>query len=817
MFFLANIWLCSMIERECGMGALCMESTRKNTSKKEIPISVRNLVEFVLKSGDLDNRRGGKRDMDAMQEGSRIHRKIQKRMGPEYTAEVPLSILVPIVREGMEFSLKIEGRADGVIQNTEKSPIEEDKADVTIDEIKAMYMDLSFVKEPFGEHLAQAKCYAYMYAMLHDKNSMGVQLTYCNIETEVIKYFEYQYDFLELSEWFFKVVEEYGKWAAWQLKWAEERDQSIKGLEFPFSYRAGQKQLVTDVYKTIIRDKRLFIEAPTGVGKTISTVFPTIKSMGEGFVQKIFYLTAKTITRTVAEETLSILKKSGLSLKSVTITAKDKVCVLDKPDCNPDACDRAKGHYDRVNDAVYDLLTNENEVTRDLVNEYAKKHMVCPFEMSLDLTNFSDMIICDYNYAFDPNVSLRRFFAGDKKQDFAFLIDEAHNLVERARQMYSAILYKKDFLVVKNLVKDKDKKLAKALGVCNSDLLKLKRECENIEKQENITDFVLHLLRLMTLFEEYFEENKGEEECVMLFLTIMHFLNIYEIYDDKYITYTDYDEENEFRMKLLCMDPSVNLGRCLDKIKSAIFFSATLLPIHYYKEQLGGREEDYAVYAKSPFLQENRMILFGTDVSTKYTRRNQREYEKIGEYIFNFVNGKMGNYMVFFPSYQMMYRIEEALGGRLDGLIVQKDRMTEAERENFLGNFTASPSEQKVGFCVMGGIFSEGIDLKHDRLIGTVIVGTGLPMVGNERELFREYYEEKKGRGFDYAYLYTGMNKVLQSAGRVIRTMEDRGAILLLDERFLTNQYTDLFPREWFPYEVVDRKSIKGKLEEFWT
>jgi len=164
-----------------------------------------------------------------------------------------------------------------------------------------------------------------------------------------------------------------------------------------------------------------------------------------------------------------------------------------------------------------------------------------------------------------------------------------------------------------------------------------------------------------------------------------------------------------------------------------------------------------------------------------------------------------------------MYRIEEALGGRLDGLIVQKDRMTEAERENFLGNFTASPSEQKVGFCVMGGIFSEGIDLKHDRLIGTVIVGTGLPMVGNERELFREYYEEKKGRGFDYAYLYTGMNKVLQSAGRVIRTMEDRGAILLLDERFLTNQYTDLFPREWFPYEVVDRKSIKGKLEEFWT
>lgn len=777
---------------------------------KNINISVRNLVEFILKSGDLDNRRSGK-GQTAMQEGSRIHRKIQKRMGSEYSAEVPLSIEIPISRDEVDFLLKIEGRADGVIKKEGETP------SVVIDEIKAMYMDISFLSEPITEHLAQAKSYAYIYAFLHKQESMGVRLTYCNIETELIRYFEYSYTYKELQDWFLHIVEEYGKWAAWQLKWVEKRDLSIKQLDFPFLYRPGQKQLVTDVYKSIIREKRLFIEAPTGVGKTISTVFPTIKAMGEGHITKIFYLTAKTITRTVAEETAQILKNKGLILKSVTITAKDKVCILDKPDCNPISCERAKGHYDRVNDAVYDLLTNENEITRELVDSYAKKHMVCPFEMNLDTSNFSDMVICDYNYAFDPNVFLRRFFGGDKKQDYAFLIDEAHNLVERARQMYSAILYKKDFLTVKRLVKDEDKKLTKAIDSCNSHMLKLKRECETVERLTVITDFILLLLRLMTLFEEYFTQTKSHNEEVFLFyLNIWHFLNIYEIYDDKYITYTDYDEEEEFRIKLLCMDPSANLGRNLDKIKTAIFFSATLLPIHYYKEQLGGREEDYAVYAQSPFQSENRRIMVGSNVSTKYTRRNKKEYEKIADYIIGFTGVKTGNYMVFFPSYQMMNQIAEVIEGRLDGLVVQKNQMTEGEREEFLSEFVEEPLRSHIGFCVMGGIFSEGIDLKYDRLIGVVIVGTGLPMVGNERELFREYYDEKKNEGFDYAYLYPGMNKVLQSGGRVIRTTEDKGAVLLLDERFLNSQYTQLFPREWFPYEIVNEEKMKEILTEFW-
>jgi Rad3-related DNA helicase len=817
-----------------------METKKEN----QVKISVRNLVEFILRSGDLDNRTGGRRELDAMQEGSRIHRKIQKQMGANYSAEFPLSITIPMEQNNLVFDLTIEGRADGIISNQEEGP------SIIIDEIKGVYKELSHMEEPVAVHLAQVKCYAYIYAKQYEHEQIGVRLTYCNLETENIRYFEEVFVFIELEQWFNNLIKEYGKWAAWQINWKKKRNASIKNVDFPFDYRPGQKDLVTNVYKTILRDKRLFIEAPTGVGKTISTVFPAVKAMGEGLAGKIFYLTAKTITRTVAEETYHKLMERGLLLKSITITAKDKICILDKPDCNPAACQRAKGHYDRVNEAVFDLLNQQDAISRELVLECAAKHEVCPFEMCLDVTLWADSIICDYNYAFDPNVYLRRFFQGEKKNDYIFLIDEAHNLVDRAREMYSAVLYKKDFLSVKRLIKvgrtdqgggvplggkmaligsgmsmgnrtgiGKSSAMEKRLEACNADLLKLKRECDNCRQVESITDFVYHLMRLMTEYEEYLADYKGteeKEELLQLYMDVRHFMNIYELYNDKYITYTDYNEDGEFRIKLLCMNPADNLNICLERGKSAVFFSATLLPIQYYKEQLGGREEDYAVYAPSPFEQSNRIVLIGRDVSTKYTRRSKKEYEKILNYIKGFTEARKGNYMVFFPSYQMLNQVAELAEGHIDGLVVQKISMTEVEKEEFLQDFIIEPETTRVGFCVMGGIFSEGIDLKNDRLIGAVIVGTGLPMVCNERELFKDYYDNRSANGFDYAYLYQGMNKVLQSAGRVIRTMEDKGAILLLDERFLQRQYSDLFPREWYPNMVVDTTLMREYLKEFW-
>lgn len=778
-----------------------------------IKISVRNIVEFIMKSGDLDNT-FTRRDPDAMQEGSRLHRKIQKRMGTEYQAEVPLSITIPVSQEEIRFDLVIEGRADGIIKR-----LEDFSPRVTVDEIKCVYSPLQQIVEMIPVHRAQAMCYAYIYATQHDLNEIEVQLTYCHIESEAIKQFQEIFSFEQLEGWFSILTSEYCKWASWQVRWREVRNESIKQVEFPFEYRPGQRELVTGVYRTIIRDKKLYIEAPTGVGKTISTVFPTMKAMGEGFLSKIFYLTAKTITRTVAEDTFQLLADLGSQMKIVTITAKEKICILDKPNCNPVSCIRAKGHFNRVNDAVYDLLTKETRISRSLIEEYATKHTVCPFEMSLDVTNWSDAIICDYNYVFDPNVYLRRFFNDERKQDYVFLVDEAHNLVDRAREMYSAVLTKQDFLEVKKKIKDKSKNLAKRLDACNEVLLRYKRQCDDCAVLEEVGDLVIPLLRLMTEFEEFnkeFGDFEGREELSQLYFDVKQFLAIHDIFDEDYIIYADYGENQSFRVKLLCMNPSRNLLSCLNKGKSAIFFSATLLPIHYYREQLGGTKEDYAIYTPSPFDPNNRLLLIGKDVSTKYTRRSVKEYQKIVDYIERFVNAKTGNYLVFFPSYQMMSTIYELAVTRISGIIMQKASMSELEREEFLSQFTLLPAESKIGFCVMGGIFSEGIDLTNDRLIGAIIVGTGLPLVCNERELFRGYYDAKNDTGFDHAYLYPGMNKVLQSAGRVIRTMQDKGAILLLDERFLTSQYKSLFPREWEDVKIVNCTTLTDELMKFW-
>lgn len=794
---------------------------------REIRISVRYLVEFILRSGDLASSRT-RSDPDAMQMGSRMHRKIQKRMGANYSAEVPLSITVPATVEDITFELTIEGRADGVIcNNTIRDDFsvlvfeEEDNnpPEITIDEIKGVYRDLSHITEPVGVHRAQAMCYAYIYAAKYDHQRIGIRLTYCNLETEQLKYFDETFTFEQLSEWFENLVTEYIKWAAWQIKWTEKRNAQIKALDFPFEYRDGQKELVTGVYKAILRKKKLFIEAPTGVGKTISTVFPSVKAMGEGLVEKIFYLTAKTITRTVAEDTFKLLGNNGVNLKVITLTAKEKLCILDKPSCNPEECPRAKGYFDRINDAVYDLLTTENDISREYVEEYALKHCVCPYEMSLDVSLWSDVIVCDYNYVFDPNVSLRRYFAIDKQSDYVFLIDEAHNLVDRARDMYSAVLFKDDFLEVKRFIRDTKPKLAKLIDSCNNDLLKLKRACDEFEVLDNVDGLCMHLISLMTEFDLFLQEGistDGEEEIIRLYLDVRHFLNMYEIHDDKYTIFTDYEEER-FRLKLQCMDPSRNLLNCMEKGRSSVMFSATLLPIQYYMEQLGGKkEEDYAVYAPSSFPVVNRLIMVGNDVSTKYTRRNEREYRKICDYIKAFTESRVGNYMVFFPSYQLLQTIAELAFNELDGLVIQSNNMTESEREMFLDQFVDEPVSSRIGFCVMGGIFSEGIDLRSDRLIGVVIVGTGLPMVCNERELFRGYYDEKSNSGFEYSYLYPGINKVLQSGGRVIRTKDDRGAILLLDDRFMQKQYYNLFPREWFPNITVNLNSMKKALDDFW-
>lgn len=842
---------------------------------QELHTSVRNLVEFILRGGDIDNR-SGRMITDAMMEGSKIHRKIQRSMGENYQAEVPLALTI----EAEEYMLVIEGRADGIAygefpnQNSEKEVYTQDtfldrtgKSEemVYIDEIKGVYRNVATMEAPVYVHKAQAMCYAYIYALQNHLDQIGVQMTYCNLDTEDVKLFQEVFAWDALADWFGNLIAEYRKWADWQIMWRRKRQESIQNLEFPYPYREGQRKLVGDVYRTIRRGKNLFLQAPTGVGKTISTIFPAVKAVGEELADRIFYLTAKTITATVAKETFGLLREQGYQAKIIQLTAKEKLCLCgntaieqevadqDNPypdfpqiklECNPQNCPYAKGHFDRVNDAVFELLQASDLFTREEILAQARKHRVCPFELSLDVATWCDNILCDYNYVFDPNVYLKRFFQDSSKEKYLFLVDEAHNLVDRSREMYSATLYKEDILAVKKIMKPHNQAIARTLDKCNKAMLDFKRECENYSVCESVGVLTFYLMRLVSQMEEFFEKPRefpDKKTVLDFYFELRNFVNIYDLVDENYVIYDEMQEDGRFMIKLFCVDPSKNLQKCIDKSVSTIFFSATLLPINYYKRLLSTKEDNYAIYAQSTFDETQRLLAFGRDVSTKYTRRGPAEYEKIARYIRAAIRSKKGNYMVFFPSYKMMQDVydvfvrveresdtrngvavsgeqniaEESLEESLT-IIMQHSNMNEAEREEFLQAFEQEDGGTLVAFCVMGGIFGEGIDLKNDRLIGAVIVGTGLPQISNEREILKQYYDKQGLSGFDYAFRYPGINKVLQAAGRVIRTQEDRGIIVLLDERFLQSDYNALYPREWKNRIVGNVETVDAEICKFW-
>lgn len=793
----------------------------KGNTVEGIRLSVRSLVEFILRSGDIDNRRGGAMEKDAMQVGSRMHRKIQGRMGGDYRAEVPLKYEA----DCGSYTITIEGRADGIFT---------EKEEVVIDEIKGVYRNLERMEEPDQVHLAQAKCYAYIYGSQMELKRIQVQMTYVNLESEEIRHFRESYQVEELESWFLHLIQEYRKWSDYQLQWKNIRQESIHGCAFPYPYREGQRELAAAVYRTIQRRKKLFIQAPTGVGKTLSTLYPAIQAVGQELGDRIFYLTAKTITRTVAQEAFQILQEKGLQCKAITLTAKEKICLCEETECNPERCRYAQGHYDRVNDAVYELLCDSEllNITREVLRDHARKWMVCPFEMSLDVSLWVDAVICDYNYVFDPRAKLKRFFAEGNKGDYIFLIDEAHNLVERGREMFSASLYKEDFLEVKRFLKPYSKKAERALESCNRYLLGLKRECEEYALLSNIDTFIFSLLNVSAALEQLLEDKESvmnrpmadpeaelqKKNVLDFYFQVTAFLAIYEELDDSYEIYCQM-EDGKFKLRLFCIHTARKLEECLEKGKSAIFFSATLLPVRYYMELLSQTTEDYAVYAKSTFDPMRKKVLLGLDVSSRYTRRGWKEYMRIARYILKMMEEKEGNYLIFFPSYKMLSDVAECFEEiRPDNIEVlqQSSYMKEEEREVFLKAFAVGRERSLAGFCVMGGVFGEGIDLKEERLIGACIVGTGLPQVCTEREILKNYYDRRGEDGFAYAYRYPGMNKVMQSAGRVIRTETDRGIILLLDERFAQYQYKQTFPREWEGYEHCNLGNVSAKIKEFW-
>lgn len=753
-------------------------------------ISVRELVSYVYRTGSIDERF---QTNTALVEGTAIHQEIQKKYKESDQSEVFLEYEY----EKDNIQLHIQGRCDGLLES-EEGPI--------IDEIKSTARELDEIEETTHPvYWAQAKGYAFIYATNEELNHIQVQLTYVQKRTKEKKRFLHTYTYEELSMFMEDTINEYSSYARILLHIREQKRQTIPELSFPFpSYREGQRKLAGSVYRTVEEKRNLFAQAPTGIGKTISTLFPAIKALQLDDMDRIYYLTAKTITRATAEEALLRMKEMGLQLRSVTLTAKDKICFQEETICQPDYCSFADGYYDRINGAVVDILLNETQMTRPIIEHYARKHRICPFEFSLDLTDVVDVIIGDYNYIFDPRVSLKRLMP-DRKKKTALLVDESHNLVERAREMYSASIRQQSYVTVTEDWRGENDSLVKAAMAIERDLHRFYSSKEEHIRLENVPgELEENIERFLAEAESILQDDaEGEraERLVDVYFESQRFMKILEFVNEHYRIIGESTPEGNFTLKLFCLDPSHVLKETTKTFRSGIFFSATLSPFAYYKEMLGGTKDDYILHLPSPY-DSSQIDVMITPLSTRYKSRSHTLTE-LARRLQHQVEEHQGNHLFFFPSYQYMEMVYHEFRKLSEVDAVMQERgMDEDRREDFLAQFEVGG--RLVGFAVLGGIFSEGVDLRGNRLNGVAVVGIGLAPRSFEKELIKEYFNEKGRNGYDYAYVYPGMNKVLQAGGRLIRSEADHGAIQLVDDRFLSKKYLQLLPEDWENYRILN-------------
>ena len=773
----------------------------------EYHLSVREFVEFLYQSGDLM--------MTSLSNeraliGSRLHRQLQQQAPIGYQREVYLKIQ----KQVDDITFIIDGRADGIFT---KDQI------VYIDEIKTTYKAKEDITDDTFVHWAQAYCYGYIYLVKAQLDTIGIQLRYVQIETNEIITFTQIKTKDELTAFFDDCLAQYMKWAKLAKSLQEDSATSLQQLIFPFdSYRKGQRHFAVSVYKAILHHQTLFAQAPTGIGKTISTLFPSLKAIGEQKAKKIFYLCAKNITATVAIDTIHLLLQQDVHFKSVIIRAKDKMCMLEERNCDPTHCPYAKGYYNRNKEALYEILHTYDIMDSKAFLDYGQKYTICPFELSLDASLYADVIICDYNYVFDPRVYLKRFFL--EPDDFIFLVDEAHNLVDRGRSMYSAAFFKSDCL--------------KTLKNLNEDAYKVKHQIHailyEIKKIEDFLDTSPHtfvkednipLLEVLETFittcNSYFQAHMNEKTNEILqdfYFTINNYLRISDFYDENFVMYYAKEEDDDIYIKQYCLNPCHPLLNCLKNSISTIFFSATLSPIAYYRDVLCPKEDLLYIQLPSPFLKAQVKVIVNNTISTKYRNRNA-SILAIVQNIYASVTPKAGNYIVFCPSYRYMQQIAEEFMHQYPEieLSIQSSMMSEDEKQAYLASFEKT-TQLHIYFCVLGGMFAEGIDLKADRLLGSIIVGVGLPQLDPQLDMMKEHFDKEASVGYAYAYQYPGMNKVLQAAGRVIRSSSDKGIIVFLDERFTTPFYDALFPDLYKPYEIIQTpQKLYTRIASFWN
>ena len=747
--------------------------------------AVKEVATFLYSSGDLTNEFF---QNHSQIDGKKAHQHLQRL----YNDDSKKEYYIKYTFDFLEDEITIHGYIDGVLLID---------GNVVLEEIKSTREDLKNIDLDYHkEHLAQLKLYGYLYGLLNEMDRIDLRLTYISVDDYKTKYFNISYPLSELEDFFFNSIRDYTRWHQILSDASNLKLDTLRNITFPFqNKRKGQNELMKATYLTMESNSILYAIAPTGIGKTMATIFSTLKSMKKAN-EKLFYLTAKTIGREVAIDSFRMLQSKGLKLHAIVISSKAKSCASGMAHCDPDKCPYAKGYFSKLRQAIEDIYNNEILYTQERVFEYAMKYGICPFEFSLDLSYFCDAIICDYNYVFDPKAHLIRYF-DDSEYLPKILCDEAHNLVDRSKDMYSAELDSLLPLRIEEKLSSYDNTITKTVKSFYNELKKYE-ELINEDLffySHMLDDSLISTLRsLIQKSELVLADNKDikdRDEILNDYFLIKDFVDTSEFYEDSHMYIVKKIEDNHYQIIIKCADASNFIYDTVKKkTKGIVFFSATLFPLKYYMDLLTKGNGKY-INLPSPFPQENLNLIIKDNVSTRYKDR-ESTIEDITLVIENLVNSKKGNYIAFFPSYKYIEMVLNHINIEDSEVIIQRPNMDDKERDKIFNKFK-NTKKAHLGLFVLGGSFSEGVDFQGDLLNGVVIVGVGLPMVNIENNIIKEYFEEKYGAGFDYAYTYPGFNKVVQAAGRVIRSEKDRGVVILVDERYKYQIYKSLMPDFW--------------------
>ena len=743
-------------------------------------VSVRGLVEFTLHGEDIYPTGGALRDM---QEGALGHKARQALLGEGWQAEVPLSLTVPADDDGGE--LLIAGRMDAFFDGDVPA----------VEEIK-LWQKHEPPVEPNPAHEAQAVCYGHILCETRGVKEVRVMVTYVTRTGEIRACFDQTLGADELRERFQSLLLPYLRRMNMMRRHERARDASLHALAFPFDeYRAGQREMAVQVYTAVRTQRRLFACMPTGTGKSAAALFPALKALGEGHTGRLYYLTARTTQRQGALEAVRRMRSQPLHLWTLTLDAKEKQCP-EKTVCHPDFCPRARGHFLRDGEAIDELL-REDDWSPERIRQAADKYNICPFELSLSLAEAADLTICDYNYALDPAVHIQRIF--DKTSDVTLLIDEAHHLPDRMRDMLGGTI---DGGLVRRMRTAAGKSLGRKHPLYQA-MTAMLRALDDLplpeEDDEGTLDAVPQSIddaaqsladAVMNMQGERFDWLDSGDKLSDLTGDLMGFIRARRRGENPYAWL--WEGRKTRKLTALALDVGGYLRETTEHLRGVICFSATLEPLADMKRLLGGGEEDACFAAPSPYPPENLLVMTAP-VNTRY-RSREASAETVAQCIRMLEMSHPGKYMVYFPSFAYLNMTAELLRDRPYQL--QRPGMTQEERDAFLAPYTAD-GEPVTSLCVMGSIFSEGIDLPGRALDGVVIVGVGLPQVNLRQETLRAWYHDELGAGFRYAYQLPGMQKVAQAVGRVIRSERDRGVAILLDDRYQQADYRALCPAHW--------------------